>query len=147
MQDIFIASKDYKDLIKKTVTMEEISKYPILLQKQPSSSRDAIERFCQEHNFKLNRVMEVASSNLLIEFAKIGYGIGVVTKEYVTKNLQKKELFELKVVPKMPKRDFGIISLKENYLSKGCQDFLHLILKKDESYLSEQKNDKIKNKL
>lgn len=130
MQDVFVVSKDYKDLIDKNVTIEEILKYPILLQKRPSSSREYIENFCEENHYKLHSIMEIASSNLLIEFAKIGYGVGVVTKEYVLKELKRKELFEVKVNPAIPKRNFGIISLKKNYLSKGSTEFLNMLLQK-----------------
>ncbi len=128
MQDIFIASDAYKELASKKLTLKEIVDYPILLQKQPSSSRDYIEKYCLTNKIKLHSVMEIASSNLLIEFTKIGYGIGVVTKEYVLKELQNKEIYELDVTPKIPKRTFGIIALKKDYLSRGSTEFLRMLL-------------------
>lgn len=128
MQDIFTVNNTYKNLMHRKIKLSELSNYPILLQKQPSSSRDYMEKFCNENKVKLNSIMEIASSNLLIEFAKIGYGIGVVTKEYVKKELASQELFELDVFPKIPKREFGIISLKNNYLSKASLEFLRNII-------------------
>lgn len=124
MQDIFVVNESYKALLNKKLKLQDLTNYPILLQKNPSSSREFIEKFCLENEVLLNSVMEIASSNLLIEFAKIGYGIGVVTKEYVKKELINQELFELEVIPKISKRDFGIISLDQNYLSKGSMEFL-----------------------
>lgn len=124
MHDIFIVNDKYKELFQKEISLKVLENYPILLQKQPSSSRDFIEKFCENNNIKLKSIMEIASSNLLIEFSKIGYGIGVVTKEYVKKELKNKELYELKVKPNIPKRDFGIITLKNNYLSMCCKEFL-----------------------
>lgn len=127
-QDCFVVNENYGELINKPLKLSEISNYPILLQKQPSSSRDYIENYCQNYNIKLHSVMEIASSNLLIEFAKIGSGIGVVTKEYIQKELSNKELYELNVNPKIPPRDFGIISLKENYLSKCSDEFYKYLI-------------------
>ncbi len=127
MQDIFVINESYKTLLNKKLKLQDLTNYPILLQKNPSSSREFIEKFCLENEVLLNSVMEIASSNLLIEFAKIGYGIGVVTKEYVKKELINQELFELEVTPKISKRDFGIISLDQNYLSKGSTEFLKLL--------------------
>lgn len=129
MQDIFVVNKDYKELLKKPLYITNIEKYPILLQKQPSSSRDFIENHCQKYGLELTSIMEIASARLLIEFTKVGYGIGVVTKEYVEKELERKEIFELSVTPSIPKRDFGLISLKQNYLSKCSREFLKMILK------------------
>lgn len=130
MQDIFIINKDYKELQNKTIPLKELGSYPILIQKKPSSSREYFETFCEKNHIKLHSVMEISSSNLLIEFTKIGYGIGVVTKQYVKKELDNKELFELKTTPTFPKRDFGIITLKNNYLSKGATLFIETLLKK-----------------
>lgn len=130
MQDIFIVNETYKNLTTKKLELKDLKDYPILLQKNPSSSRDYLENYCKKNKIKLNSVMEIASSNLLIEFTKIGYGIGFVTKEYVKKEIQNHELFELKIEPKIPTRDFGIISLKNSYLSKGCQEFLRMLLEK-----------------
>lgn len=129
VEDIFIASSAYKNLFDKEIPLKDLVNYPILLQKSPSSSRDYIENFCKQNKIKLNSVMGIASSNLLIEFSKIGYGIGFVTKEYVKKELKAKELFEITVTPKIPKRTFGIISAKHGYLKKSCQEFLKQLLK------------------
>lgn len=127
MQDIFIVNESYKKLLNKKLNLQDLIDYPVLLQKKPSSSREFMENYCMENKTQLNSIMEIASSNLLIEFTKIGYGIGVVTKEYVKKELNHREVFELEVFPKIPKRDFGIISLNNNYLSKGSVEFLKLL--------------------
>lgn len=129
-RDIFIVSDAYKELVNQKVSLQSLVNYPILLQKKPSSSREFIENYCKENEVTLKSVLEIASSNLLIEFTKIGYGIGVVTKEYVKKELQNKEIYELKVFPEIPKREFGIISLKNNYLSKGSMEFLNELFPK-----------------
>ncbi len=129
LEDIFVVSKDYQELIGQKLNLKDLVKLPILMQKQPSSSRDYIEKYCKENNVTLHSVIDAASSNLLIEFAKIGYGVGVVTKEYVLKELKQKELYELNVIPKIPKRDFGIICLKQNYFNKCCETFLEMIKK------------------
>ena len=127
MHDIFIANNDYKDLAIKKLTIEELINFPILLQKQPSSSRDCFEKYCKENRVKLKSIMEIASSNLLIDFTKIGYGIGLVTKEYVKKELEKNELYELNISPALPPRDFGIILLNNDYLTKASLEFLNLL--------------------
>ncbi len=129
MQDIFIASKEYSELINKKLNIKDLLNYQFILQRQPSSSRDYIDNYCYNNHIKLKSIMEVASANLLIEFVKIGYGIGVVTKEYVLDELKKKEVFELDVSPKIIERKFGLITLPENYLSHASEKFRSYLFK------------------
>ena len=71
--------------------------------------------------------MDIASSNLLIDFVKIGYGIGFVTKQYVLEELESGSLIEIKVDPLIPPREFGIIELKDSFLSFSAEAMLELI--------------------
>ena len=127
LEDIFVVNKDYPDLINKEVTIKELIEYPILLQKQPSSSREFIEDYFKENNVTIKSIMDIASSNLLIDFVKIGYGVGVVTKQYVQEELDNKELFKINVTPKLKVRNFGMIKLKDNILSKSAEVMINLI--------------------
>ncbi len=129
LEDIFIGNESYKELGNRKVSLEQLSEYPILLQKKPSSSREYIDTICHDRNVELKSIMDIASSNLLIDFVKIGYGIGFVTKQYVLKELENNELVEIKLDPPIPPREFGIIELKDNFLSFSAEAMLDLIRK------------------
>lgn len=128
MDNIFIVNEKYKELLNKNLNIKDILTYPILLQKSPSSSRRTIDNYCKNNNISLNTVMNIASSNLLIDFVKAGYGIGLVTKNYVEDELKIKELFELNVTPKVGSTKFGIIKLRNNVLSFSAEKFIKTIL-------------------
>ncbi len=127
LEDIFIGNENYKELENKKISLEELADYPILLQKKPSSSREYIDVICKERNVEMKSIMNIASSNLLIDFVKIGYGIGFVTKQYVLNELENKEFIEIQVEPPLPPREFGIIELKDNFLSFSAEAMLELI--------------------
>ena len=127
LEDAFIVNKDYIELTKGEISLNKLLEYPILLQKQPSSSREFIEQYFHENNAEVKSIMNIASSNLLIEFVKIGYGVGVITKQYVLDELKNKELFVVNVNPKLKVRHFGIIKLKDNVLSFSAEEMIKLI--------------------
>ena len=129
LEDAFIANQDYKELGNHKLTLSELSEYPVLLQKNPSSSREYIDDVCRERKVELKSIMNIASSNLLIDFVKIGYGIGFVTKQYVSDELKTGELIEISIEPPIPAREFGIIELKHSFLSFGARAMLELIKK------------------
>lgn len=130
LEDIFVINNPKSELIGKQLKLTDIAEYPILLQKEPSNSWKTIQYYCKEQNVVLNSVMNIASSNLLIDFAKVGFGIGFVTKLYVEDELNNKELFELDIVPKVQPNKLSLIRLKNNPLSSPANAFLQLINKK-----------------
>lgn len=128
LHDCFIASSEYSELKDKVVTFEELDKYPILLQRYPSTSRESLDNLCRKHNIELTTKMEIGSANLLEEFVKIGLGVGFVTKEFVEKELEQGELFEVKTIPKLKEKKFGIILLKDCMHSFGTNQLIKLLL-------------------
>ena len=121
---IFAANKKYFDLENKKVNVEELINYPILLQKSPSNSRASVEAYFKDNNIKIEPTMNIASSNLLIDFIKMGYGIGYVTKLYVDEDLEKNKLYEINVVPQPSLIDYGVIILKNNIMTSQCNKFI-----------------------
>ncbi len=130
IQDIFIANNSYKDVINKEISLKELSAYPLLLQAAHSHTRCFLDNFASKNGVKLNSIMELASYSLVIEFAKIGMGIGFVTKNYVQDELNKKELFELRVTPQIPKRNILVLTKKSYLPSFSASKLIEVINQK-----------------
>lgn len=124
---IFVANSDYKELLNRKVNINEIVDYPILLQKSPSNSRTSADKYFKSNNIKVEPKMNIGSSNLLIDFASIGYGIGYVTKLYVEDELKNKKLFEIDIEPKTEDIDYGLVILKNNIMPSYCNKFIEYL--------------------
>lgn len=74
--------------------------------------------------------MNIVSSNLLIDFIKMGYRIDYATQLYAQEEIQNNNLKIINVIPAPEEITFGIITLKNNILSKSCQTFITLIIEK-----------------
>ena len=123
---IFVANPKYFK-IDNVLEPKELLNYPILLQEYPSNSRDNAEEYFENNNLIVEPTMSIASSNLLIDFIKMGYGIGYVTKLYAKDELKKKELKEVNLSVPTQEISFGIITLKNNILSNQCKKFIDII--------------------
>lgn len=126
----FVANKELYNNIKQPIKLVDLVKNQILLQKEPSNSYFSAKKFFKENNLEIDSKLNIGSSSLLIEFTKVGYGIGYVTKLYVEKELKNKKLFTIETIPKAPRIIYGIITLKNNVLSNSCTEFVNYILKK-----------------
>lgn len=126
---VFVANKKYFNIDNKKLTPKDLSKYPILLQKSPSNSRASAEKYFNENSVFINPKMNIASSNLLIDFINMGYGIGYVTDLYVKDELKSNKLYSLNIIPAPNSVSFGIISLKNNIITNQCNKFIECIKK------------------
>lgn len=133
VQDVFIVNKDYKDLTKRKIKLEELNNYPLILQQENSNTRTFLDNFCKENNVTLKANMNLASYSLVTEFTKIGLGIGYATKEYIKKELDNKELFELDIEPNVPHRSVGIAYSVKNLPSFSTKELIKIILKNKET--------------
>ena len=124
---IFVGNKKYHDLLGDSSSIDEIIKYPLLLQKEPSNARESADRLFKENNIDVEPFMNIGSSSLLVEFASLGYGIGYVTKLYVEEKLKSKELYEIKIKNKKDNIDYGLILLKNNILTSHCKKFIDFL--------------------
>lgn len=128
MEYIFVASKKYNKLTEKSISVKELENYDIIVQKYPSNSRKNADDFFKENKLNIIPKMNIASSNLLTSFIKMGYGIGYVTDIYVKDELDNKEIYKVNVNVPNKKVDFGIITLKNNILFKDCNSFINLLI-------------------
>ena len=127
VNDCFIANSDWKELKDKTISLEEIKNYPLILIAKGSNTRTFLDNFCEKNNMTLTPEMELASHSLVTAFTKIGLGIGYATKEFLEKDLKEETLFEIKTNPIIPSRQIGATYLKQKQLNKASQTFLNLL--------------------
>ena len=130
IQDCFVVNKKYKDLINKKISIKDLNSYPIILQSKKSNTREFLEKVVKDYNITLKPNIELASYTLVVEFSKIGLGIGYVTKDYIKKELENNDLYELKTEEKIPSRYVGF-ALSKNHIPNFSTKKLIEIIKKD----------------
>ncbi len=129
VHDYFVVNENYKDLVNKSLTWEDLNNYPLILQAKGANTRTFIDNFAKELNVMLKPNMELASYTLVVEFTKIGLGIGYATKEYIEKEIQNKELFILDVKPTVPSRYVGIALSKNHLPNFSTKKLIEIIIK------------------
>ena len=129
LHDVFVAPRSFSKLKNRIVSLTELAKYPILLQREPSTSRYLFDIFCKENQITFDASTYIASSTLLEDFVKIGFGIGVVTKEYIQKELDHGDIFEISVSKTIPSIPFGYYILKDGITSFSVKKLIELLQK------------------
>ena len=96
----------------------------VMLPDDKSTSREHVEDYFSKNQIETNRILEVSNMDLLIDFSKIGLGIGCVIKEFVQKELDNHTLIELPLPTKLNKRKVGFAYSKTNLQSGSVNKFI-----------------------
>ena len=129
INDCFVVNQKYLDLVNKDLSIKDLNKYPLILQAKGSNTREFLDNFASSYDIVLKPNMELASYSLVLEFAKIGLGIGYVTKDYIKKELKNNELYELKIKEKIPSRYIGIALSKNHVPNFSTKKLIEIITK------------------
>ena len=130
IEDCFVVNSSYQDLLDKELSFTDLNKYPLILQSKGSNTRTFLDKLTSSYNVILKPIMELASYSLVVEFAKIGFGIGYVTKDYIKKEIKNKELFILNIKENIPKRSIGIATSKTHLPSFSAKRLMDIIINK-----------------
>lgn len=126
IQDCFVTNKK---MFKNGVSIKELSKHPLVLLPKGSKTREFIDEWAREHGVSLSPIMELAGYSLVIEFTKIGFGIGCVPEEFVKNELENGELFKISLKEKIPNRYVGILISKKHMPIFSTKKFIDIIKK------------------
>ena len=131
VNDCFVVNKKYKDLTLKELSLKELNNYPLILQAKGSNTREFLDNIARENGVVLKPNIELASYTLVVEFSKIGLGIGYVTKEYIKDAIKNEDLFELKIKEKIPIRYIGIALSNNHVPNFSTKKLIEIITKKN----------------
>jgi DNA-binding transcriptional LysR family regulator len=125
--DIFIAGKEFKEIMGQEQSLTMLKNYPLLMLEPKTTTRKFLDKLLSELGIEITASIELGSVDLLIEMAKIGLGIAFVP-EYCL-NLSSKDLFEVKIKEKLPARELAVVRMKNIPLSNAAEKFLQLLTK------------------
>lgn len=128
IHDTFVVGSAFRELADQPRTAEEIAGTPLLLLSAGSSTRRFVEQWFAAQGQSIVADIELGSIDLLVEFARLGYGAAFVTRSFVTEELAAGTLFEVRTVEPIPSRSIGIVMRHERMLSLAAARFVEMFL-------------------
>lgn len=127
IQDIFVAGNRFAHLKGKKLTSKELSRLPLIMLEQKANSRTFVQRFFLRRGIELKPEIELASYELMGEFARINLGISCMVRQFCEKELSEGKIFELDLLDPIPSRSIGMVSLNGVSLPPAVSGFLELL--------------------
>lgn len=124
IQDIFVAGSRFADLKNKQLSFKILEQLPVICLEKNTSTRKYVDAFLEHKSISLSPEFELATSDMIVQFALRNLGIGCVMKDFALEALKSGELFELSFSSVLPSRNFYIIHYAEDTLAPAPREFL-----------------------
>ena len=125
-QDIFVAGKRFFNLEGQTLSLAQLTQYPILMLDKTSTTSGFLQQTFSKHGLSLTPEAELSSNDLLLDLARIGLGITTVP-DYVLEH-RKKEFYQLQLKETIPKRKLILAYNPQLLPSPAAQKFLQYLV-------------------
>ena len=110
IQDCFVAGIKFIGLKGKTLSLAELAKYPLTMLEKKTSSRRYIDNLFVQEGCVVQPEFELATSDLIVQFALRGLGIGYVTQDFAQPYLDRGQLFKLQLADPIARRSMCLIT-------------------------------------
>lgn len=126
IQDIFVAGIKFSHLRNRILDIKELEQLPIICLEPNTSTRACIDELLSRKNIVLHPEFELATSDMIVQFAIRNLGIGYVMSEFADEYIRQGILFPLQLTEEIPKRQFCIITDKNSPISTAAKTLLSL---------------------
>ena len=121
IQNCFVVSESYD--ISNIKTIKDISKQPLILPIKGTANRNNLDEIFIKNNCKINNVLNIHTSEVIIGAIKRNLGIGYVIKDLVTDDIKRGLLKEIPI-PNLPKIGISLVYIKD-YITASPKLFLN----------------------
>lgn len=127
VRDVFVAGPRFDALRTQTFAPSDLARLPLICLEGPSSTRTGLERFFQAHGAELTPEFELATSDLIVEFALRNLGIGCVVGDFAREALAEGRLFALSLSSEPPPRALYLVQDERFPLSLAARQLIESI--------------------
>ncbi|WP_308858215.1 LysR family transcriptional regulator [Paenibacillus sp. R14(2021)] len=133
LQDCLVGGSRYAELAGKPLKLRELEGYPLLLLEEGTSTRNFLDTYSRGYGVELKEEFSLGSMDLLAEFAKSGFGLTFLVREYYKQELEAGELVEFPMEEPIPARYIGIAVLRGVPRTQAAKRFLEMLPMHDPS--------------
>lgn len=132
IEDIFVCSPDYlKSFHERSGKNEDILlDGHLMLLGRNNMTRRHIDKYLNANDLHPGNVFEVSTMDLIIEFAKIGLGVGCCIKECIQAELESGQLMPIPLEIPIEKRIIGFATMAHGPMNNAVSNFLKFISQK-----------------
>ena len=127
IEDIFVAGSNFSYLKGKKLDYKELEKLPLMCLEGDTSTRRYVEQYLREENVYLHPEFELATSDMLVQFAERNLGVASVVKDFAEEKIKEHKIFRLQFEKEIPRRQFCVVTDHRVPLSSAAEQLLRIL--------------------
>lgn len=127
IEDVFVAGRKFIQYKNRMLDLGELEGLPIISLEGNTSTRRFMDDFLKKNGVELYPEFELATSDMIVQFALRNLGVGSVVRDFAEEYLEDGSLFELRFNKMIPKRQICVVTGGADPVSRAAQEFLKMI--------------------
>lgn len=124
-QEVLIASNAYKELKNKTVSLADLTDYPLISLSSQTKTFDFYSKLYEGYGLAYVPDIEAATADQILPMVRSDLGLGFVPEDFIT---GVNDIFTIKTTEKIPMREICLIKRKGQLLSMAAKEFEKMML-------------------
>ncbi len=131
VRDVFVAGARFRELDGKVLPWSALRELPVICLEKNSSTRSYVDEFLQAQDVTVHPEIELATSNMIVQFALRNLGVACVVSDFAQEYLDRGELFELQFETVIPERAMELVINEKLPLTSASAKFLEMLRGRD----------------
>ena len=127
IRNVFIAGNSFEQLKGRLLDYSALCGLPCIFLEKNTSTRAFMDGFLLEKGIELKPEFELATSDMIVQFARRNMGIGCVMEEFAGEAMGRGEVFKLAFHEKMPLRHICVVTGESGLISMAGRSLLALL--------------------
>lgn len=127
IEDVFVAGRRFISYKNRTLDLQKLQELPMIFLEKNTSTRSYMDDFLAKSNMAIQPEFELATSDMVVQFALRSLGVGCVVRDFAQEYLESGQLFELRFNQMIPKRNFCVVSNKRTELPVAVRKLFEIM--------------------
>lgn len=128
VQEIPVAGTAFGFLREKSLTLEELTQYPLVGLDSHTATFDFYSDIFLEHGLRFLPDIEAATADQILPMVKSGLGIGFVPESFARDDILAGSVFPVRLVTPAPKRSICLLKQENQVLSIAAKELERMVL-------------------
>ena len=127
IEDVFVAGRKFYSYKNRMMEFRDLKELPMIFLENNTSTRTFMDKVLLENHVALQPEFELATSDMIVQFALRNLGVGCVVRDFAKEALETGLLFELRFHQMIPKRSICVVRNKKEKLPVAAEKLLEIM--------------------